>query len=99
MSYQAVPLHPAQKDVYIDQLLHPESPHYNIGGYLKITGELDKKKLRAAANSLPEVFDALKMRFDFDDADAAGYIDEQYCHFELPDLNFDQQEKYFFAGR
>jgi hypothetical protein len=25
---------PSQKDIYTDQLLNVDSPHYNIGGYI-----------------------------------------------------------------
>ena len=51
MKQTPFPLHPAQKDVYIDQLLNVESPHYNIGGYLKLEGALDKEKFFRVVNS------------------------------------------------
>ena len=42
------PLHPAQWDVYTDQLLNVDSPHYNIGGYIRLKGPVDKKKFQEA---------------------------------------------------
>ncbi|HVI47112.1 MAG TPA: condensation domain-containing protein, partial [Chitinophaga sp.] len=60
MPTTVLPLHPAQQDVYMDQLLHPESPCYNIGCYLILTGPLDKERFTAAIRTLPEVFDAFR---------------------------------------
>ncbi|MBB5635251.1 amino acid adenylation domain-containing protein [Pedobacter cryoconitis] len=91
MSYQAVPLHPSQKDIYIDQLINLESPHYNVGGYLKITGPIDKEKLILAINSLPEVFDVFKLRFDLNDAVPAGYMDDQFHRFQISELQISEE--------
>ncbi len=59
-------MHPSQCDVYVDQLLHRKSPHYNIGGYIKLKGKLNLAKFTEAVNSAALVFDAFKMRFDFE---------------------------------
>ncbi len=37
------PLHPAQLDVFTDQLLDIKSPQYNIGGYIKLKGRFTKR--------------------------------------------------------
>ncbi|MBB6498472.1 non-ribosomal peptide synthetase [Pedobacter cryoconitis] len=89
MSFQILPLHPAQKDVYIDQMINTEAPYYNVGGYILLKGLLDKEKFIAAVNSAPLVFDALKMRFDLQDPQPVAYLDETYDHFELPELVFE----------
>ncbi|KIO77621.1 hypothetical protein TH53_08205 [Pedobacter lusitanus] len=88
MSLHTFPLHPAQQDVYIDQLINNEAPYYNMGGYIKLTGSLDKEKFIIAVNSALEVFDALKMRFDLSDPVPAIYVDDTYVKFELPELSF-----------
>jgi amino acid adenylation domain-containing protein/non-ribosomal peptide synthase protein (TIGR01720 family) len=92
MSLHTFPLHPAQQDVYIDQLINTEAPYYNLGGYIRLTGSLDKEKFIIAVNSSLEVFDALKMRFDLNDPVPVIYIDDTYQKFELPELNFEEGE-------
>ncbi|SFE91411.1 non-ribosomal peptide synthase domain TIGR01720/amino acid adenylation domain-containing protein [Chitinophaga sp. CF118] len=92
MSFQTFPLHPAQQDIYIDQLINNEAPYYNMGGYVRITGPLDKEKFTAAVNSAPVFFDALKMRFDLNDPVPVIYVDEAYTKFELPELAFEEGE-------
>jgi FkbH-like protein len=76
-------LHPAQQDVFIDQLINENSPQYNIGGYIIIKGKLNKSILHQAINSAPLVFDAFKMRFDANAPGLIGYIDEDYEVFKL----------------
>ena len=92
MSLDTFPLHPAQQDVYIDQLINTEAPYYNVGGYIRLTGSLDKEKFIIAVNSALEVFDALKMRFDLNDPVPVIYIDDTYQKFELPELIFEEGE-------
>ena len=62
MQKATFPMHPAQQDIYVDQLINKNSPHYNLGGYIKLKGILDKKKFKMAVDSAPEVFDVFKMR-------------------------------------
>ena len=66
MQKTTYPMHSAQRDIYVDQLINKESPLYNIGGYIKWKGNLDLEKFHEAVNSASEVFDAFKMIFDFD---------------------------------
>ena len=73
MEFNTLPLHPAQLDVYLDQVINPDSPHYNIGGYMKICGPLNKDVFTAAVNSVVNVFDALNARFDLNDDEPVCY--------------------------
>ncbi|MHA4812497.1 condensation domain-containing protein, partial [Flavitalea flava] len=88
MREKKFPLHPAQREVYIDQLINCESPHYNVGGYIKLIGELKKELLRNAVASVPEVFDVFKMRFELNEQEYAGYIDPDYEQHEFKELDF-----------
>ncbi|MCW3467115.1 non-ribosomal peptide synthetase [Chitinophaga nivalis] len=88
MSHRAVPLHPAQQEVYVDQLINPDVVYYNIGGYIQLVGKLDKEKLLEAVRSLPQIFDVLKMRFDLSDPVPTGYVVDDYTEMELPELDF-----------
>ncbi|MCW3078681.1 non-ribosomal peptide synthetase, partial [Segetibacter sp.] len=88
MKKKPFPLHPSQKEVYIDQLLNVESPHYNIGGYIKLVGSFDKEKFLHIVHAAPKVFDTYKMRFDPDLSVPSFIIDEDYEHVEVDELDF-----------
>ncbi|PSL44170.1 non-ribosomal peptide synthase protein (TIGR01720 family)/amino acid adenylation domain-containing protein [Chitinophaga niastensis] len=92
MSQEIYPLHPAQRDIFIDQLINIESTYNNIGGYLKLSGSLHKEKFVAAATSLPAAFDAFRMRFDLDDPVPVMYFEEEYHYCPLGDYDFSDQE-------
>jgi amino acid adenylation domain-containing protein/non-ribosomal peptide synthase protein (TIGR01720 family) len=82
------PLHPAQQEVYTDQLLNIDSPQYNIGGYIVLKGNLDKAKFQEVINSAPADLDFFKLRFDFQNPDFLCHYDENFTVFTLKDLDF-----------
>ena len=85
-------LHPAQWDVYTDQLLNVESPHYNIGGYIKLKGPLEKEKFREAVSAAPRIFDVFRMRFDVNLSESPCYYDEDYLRCDMPELDFSHRQ-------
>jgi hypothetical protein len=78
MSDTYFPLHPAQQEVYTDQLLNINSSLYNIGGYIVLRGKLDKAKFYETINSAPAVFDCFKLRFNFDKPDFLCHYQNDY---------------------
>ncbi|HET9277915.1 MAG TPA: condensation domain-containing protein, partial [Flavitalea sp.] len=56
------PLHPAQEEIFYDQIKDVESPHCNVGGYTVLRGHLDNEKFKAAISSAFEVFDVLRLK-------------------------------------
>ncbi|MEO8110617.1 MAG: amino acid adenylation domain-containing protein [Ginsengibacter sp.] len=86
------PLHPSQQDVYTDQLLDKKSPHYNIGGYIKFKGVLDKRLFYEAVSSGAKVFDAFKMRFDLNWPEPVVFLKMDYDNLELADIDFSEKE-------
>ena len=70
----SIPLHPAQHDVYTDQLIKGNSPLYNVGGYICLKGKLDKDLFKHVVTTAPRYFDAFKMRFNLQAADFQTYI-------------------------
>jgi amino acid adenylation domain-containing protein/non-ribosomal peptide synthase protein (TIGR01720 family) len=90
MKEQTFPLHPAQRDVFVDQLINRDSPHYNIGGYIKFKGKIDKEKFLQVINSAPEVFDVFKMRFDLGNLNPIGYIDKTYHRLDTSELDLSE---------
>ncbi len=85
------PLHPAQLDVFLDQLIDPDSPHYNTGGYIVLKGTLDKEKFMAVVRSVPVVFDAFRMRFDMHSDEPGFYLDTAYNCFEISEVDFSKE--------
>ncbi|MCB9252923.1 MAG: amino acid adenylation domain-containing protein [Flavobacteriales bacterium] len=83
-----IPLHPSQNDVYVDQLIHSASPHYNIGGYIKLKGKLDLDMFQKAVNSAAGVFDAFKMRFQLEEEEFRFFVDETFKILPLSELDF-----------
>jgi hypothetical protein len=56
----AFPLTSAQREVWFDQMLHPDIPLYNIGGYVHILGKLDTALFEQAVNLLVQQHEALR---------------------------------------
>ena len=94
MQKTTYPLHSAQRDIFVDQLINKESPLYNIGGYIKLKGSLNIEKFHKAINSAPEVFDAFNMRFDLQSADPVCYLnyDNDNSKGELKDMDFSRKK-------
>lgn len=46
------PLSSPQLDFWFDQILHPEVPLYNIGGYVRIEGAIDPAQFEKALNQV-----------------------------------------------
>ncbi len=88
MQKTTYPLHPAQKDIYLDQLLNIESPQYNIGGYIKLKGSLNKEKFVEAFSSAPTAFDAFRIRFDLEVPDFLCHLDDGYERMEISEIDF-----------
>ncbi len=54
------PLTSSQREIWFDQMLHAEVPLYNIGGYVKIPGQIDPLLFEQAINLLVQKHDALR---------------------------------------
>ncbi|UZD93213.1 amino acid adenylation domain-containing protein [Pseudomonas corrugata] len=56
------PLTAPQLDIWLDQVLHGDSPLYNIGGYACINGPVDAAKLQQAIDQVISRHDALRIQ-------------------------------------
>lgn len=83
-----LPLHPAQQEVYYDQLVNPNSPHYNTGGYVIIRGELNKTLLQQVVAQAPAVFDVLRLAFDYSQPTPACRFAQEFEPLPLPTIDF-----------
>jgi len=55
------PLSSPQIDIWFDQILHPDVPLYNIGGYVRIEGTIDPAIFEKALNQVITENDALRI--------------------------------------
>jgi len=55
------PLSSPQLDFWFDQILHPDVPLYNIGGYVRIEGPIDSAIFEKALNQIIAENDALRI--------------------------------------
>ncbi len=61
-SLNQYPLSSTQKEIWLDQLLSPNIPIYNIGGYLHISDAIDIKVFEQSLNQLIQENDALRIK-------------------------------------
>jgi amino acid adenylation domain-containing protein len=55
------PLSSPQRDIWFDQILHPDVPLYNIGGYVRIDGPIEPARFEKALNQIIAENDALRI--------------------------------------
>jgi len=60
-SLNRYPLSSSQREIWFDQILHPDVPLYNVGGYLRIDGPIDPAIFEKALNQVIEENDALRI--------------------------------------
>ncbi|HKR62913.1 MAG TPA: condensation domain-containing protein, partial [Thermoanaerobaculia bacterium] len=86
------PLTSAQRGVWFDQLLHPEEPLYNMGGYLRIDGAIDEVVFEASLRTLVDRHDALRivLRNTGDDVPQQEFLHD--VDFDLPWLDLSAEE-------
>ena len=56
------PLSSVQREIWFDQLLYPDTPVYNIGGYLRIDGDINPDIFHRALTQLVKENDILRLR-------------------------------------
>ncbi|MCR8717523.1 amino acid adenylation domain-containing protein [Pseudomonas syringae] len=54
------PLTAAQRDIWLDQISRGDSPLYNIGGYMQITGPMDAQALQRALTQMVAAHEGLR---------------------------------------
>lgn len=60
-SQTGYPLSSVQRDVWLDQMAHPNVPFYNIGGYLRIDGHVDPVVFEKALRRVIKKNDAFRI--------------------------------------
>lgn len=85
-------LHLSQQEVYYDQISDFDSPHYNVGGYIKLKGELNMPALIKAIRSMPEVFDAFNFTIDYSREEPLATYSEDPVEIDIEVLDYSDRE-------
>ena len=81
------PLTHAQKRIWYNENLYPDTPVHNIGGYVKIKGKVSFDCLEKAINHLLQAHDGLRIRFQKVDEGGYQYI-SSYKEKKIPIFDF-----------
>src|ERR1700733_7141708 len=82
-----LPLSVAQTAVWVAQKLAPEDPAYNIGGYVEISGEVDRAVLELAIFQVLQQADSYRYRF-VDTAEGPRQAISSITDVDLPLVDF-----------
>jgi amino acid adenylation domain-containing protein len=69
MTNRNYPLSSPQREVWFEQLAHPNIPLYNLGGYMRLAGTIDPVLFEQAVQVLVKRHDALHIRLTGSDKD------------------------------
>jgi amino acid adenylation domain-containing protein len=85
------PLSSSQREIWFDQILHPDVPLYNIGGTMRIDGPIEPELFEKALNQVIEENDALRIMLVKEKTLAAQVFVEN-VHIKLDFHDFSNQE-------
>jgi amino acid adenylation domain-containing protein len=92
-SLNQYPLSSSQKEIWLDQLLSPNIPLYNIGGYLHISGAIDIKVFEQSLNQLIQEYDALRIKLQQSSEGFAVQTIKEYVDFHLDYHEFSENHE------
>jgi len=90
---QAIPLHPAQLGIFYDQQLNGLAAKHNIGGYIRIRGQLDCKLLQQACEICWQQSADVRLRLLTDGAEPMQELGVNGSMPELQKLDFIHQKE------
>jgi len=85
------PLSSPQRDILFDQILSPNVPLYNVGGYLRIDGAIDPALFEQALNQIIEENEALRLKIREEKALPVQILAEN-VHVNLKCYDFSDKE-------
>ena len=77
MDSKYFPLSSRQLDIYFDQIAYPDTPVYNIGGFLIMYGEVDFNLLEKAIQQLVAESDAFRLLFAMQNNEPVQFINNK----------------------
>ncbi len=86
------PITGPQYNFWVDQMINPDSPIYNIGGYVDIKGPIDHTDLRKVVNSFLKKNDAVRLQFSIDEEGKPYQYFVPYSEMDLPLIDYSDRE-------
>lgn len=95
------PLSSLQKEIWVNQMLHPELPMFNVGGYTRIDGAVNIPVFEQALTHVVQAQQALRIRLNkseslptqcFVTVDAVDLVIKDFCGDESAALAWMQQQ-------
>lgn len=87
----------AQKRIWYSQKKHRESPFYNIGGTVTISGAIDLMALKQAIESVYWMNDALRLRFLEKENEILQYISDENFSVDMVDFSCREEPEKAFS--
>ena len=84
------PLTATQRAIWVAQMLDPQSPLYNIGEYLEITGPIDSTRFAEALRQVIATADSLHLKF-VPTPDGPRYFVGRDPNWQLPYLDLSNE--------
>ncbi|WP_432403806.1 amino acid adenylation domain-containing protein [Wukongibacter sp. M2B1] len=81
--------HPQKRIWYVNEM-NPDTIMHNLGGYMKILGEIDVDKMRETINLLIKSNDGLRLRF----SKRKGEVTQRVCKYQREEIEFMDFSKY-----
>ncbi len=91
-------LHLAQQEIYYGQMMDPQSPLYNTGGYTVLKGKLNVELFKRVVTELPQFFDVFSMRFDTSQEEPLFYLDKNLESIPIIEIDLSKEESPEKAG-
>lgn len=86
-SQHTYPLTSAQSEIWLAQLIHPDSPVYNVAQYTAIHGPFDVALFEAALRQVVEETQSLRVQFVEVDGQIRQYVASPHWELQLVDMS------------
>jgi len=73
-------LTPIQKHIWIDQILHPKSPRFNIGGFAEIKGDIDIAAFQKSIHSFLSCQGIFRHKFSEENGEPFQFVGEEFSY-------------------
>jgi amino acid adenylation domain-containing protein len=85
-------MHISQHEVYFDQILNPNNPKYNLGGYVELKGSFNREVMIEAIQTLPIVFDSLRFKLSIIDHEPKCVFANSIAELKIDEIDFSKEE-------
>ncbi len=92
-------LHLAQQEIYLGQMIDPQSPLYNTGGYTVLKGQLNVELFKNILEELPSFFDVFSMRFSSSSKGPSYHLEDKIQNIPIEEVDLSHYEDPLASGK